>query len=302
MNEAPRSDTSTIVPNIRITDEISSTAIESLESYFQLGGVSILQAAFAHTYFVHPDKVREKTPYFPDRARLSRKYYPGLEKGSEAMWHGNGQRVRLDDNSHAQNAWQRYTGHELARGLWIWGKAYLGTSLGPLISSRPAGICAICPFGLACLRKASIPFPALVQAVKQASWDLYFRNNPVCPLPASITDPGLDLHATLDGRPLLILERNDGSKYSTGQYKVNCRTDSKQSAFEQVKAIRMQTHQSWINICKASRSLQGKTYGAFGTRNVENGAKSCVRRIHRETGLSFHQIEILLADYGFGYE
>lgn len=301
MNEAPRSDTSTIVPNIRITDEISSTAIESLESYFQLGGVSILQAAFAHTYFVHPDKVREKTPYFPDRARLSRKYYPGLEKGSEAMWHGNGQRVRLDDNSHAQNAWQRYTGHELARGSGYGVRHIWGHPWDPDFFTAGWNLCYM-PFWAGMLTESQHPFPALVQAVKQASWDLYFRNNPVCPLPASITDPGLDLHATLDGRPLLILERNDGSKYSTGQYKVNCRTDSKQSAFEQVKAIRMQTHQSWINICKASRSLQGKTYGAFGTRNVENGAKSCVRRIHRETGLSFHQIEILLADYGFGYE
>ena len=32
-------------------------AIQSLEDYFREGGISIIQAAFKHTYFVHPDAV-----------------------------------------------------------------------------------------------------------------------------------------------------------------------------------------------------------------------------------------------------
>ena len=78
--------------------------IQSLERYFQDGGVSIIQAAFAHSYFVHPDQVRERTPYYPDHARRSREHYPGLDKGKIATWPGDGRQVRLDDNQRAQMA------------------------------------------------------------------------------------------------------------------------------------------------------------------------------------------------------
>ena len=60
-----------------------------------------------------------------------------------------------------------------------------------------------------------------------------------------------------------------------------------------MRAIRRQTHQSWSNIRKAARSLQGFGHEPFGTPNVENTAKSCVRKIHREVGLSFAEIEVL---------
>ena len=60
--------------------------IESLESYFREGGASVLQAAFAHTYFVHPDEVLRKTPFSPEHARRSREHYPGLDKGARATW------------------------------------------------------------------------------------------------------------------------------------------------------------------------------------------------------------------------
>ena len=63
-----------------------------------------------------------------------------------------------------------------------------------------------------------------------------------------------------------------------------------------MRAIRSQTHQSWSNIHKAARSLQGLDHESFGTPNVENSAKSCVRKIHREAGLSFAEIESLLND------
>ena len=100
--------------------------IQSLEDYFREGGVSIVQAAFAHSYFVHPEKVRANTPYYPERARQSREHYPGLEKGQRAVWHEDGREVQLDDNQRAQMAWVRYTGHSLERASGysvrhIWG-------------------------------------------------------------------------------------------------------------------------------------------------------------------------------------
>ena len=35
-----------------------------LEEYFRKAGTSIIRAAFSHSYFIHPDDVKEKTPYF----------------------------------------------------------------------------------------------------------------------------------------------------------------------------------------------------------------------------------------------
>ena len=89
-------------------------AIQSLEDYFREGGLSIIQAAFKHTYFVHPDAVLKRTPYFPERARRSREHYPGLDKGKRTTWKaGDGRDIFLDDNLRAQMAWERYTGHRL---------------------------------------------------------------------------------------------------------------------------------------------------------------------------------------------
>ena len=103
-----------------------SHPVSTLEDYFRRGGVTVIQAAFAHSYFIHPDSVREKTPYFPERARFSRQNYPGAIKGQKAVWAGDGREVVIDDNQHAQLAWGRYTGHGLARGTGysirhIWG-------------------------------------------------------------------------------------------------------------------------------------------------------------------------------------
>ena len=70
-----------------------SHPVRMLEEYFRKGGVSILQAAFAHSYFIHPDQVRNNTPYFPERARFSRKHYPGVGKGQRRSGRG---RARCD--------------------------------------------------------------------------------------------------------------------------------------------------------------------------------------------------------------
>lgn len=66
-----------------------------------------------------------------------------------------------------------------------------------------------------------------------------------------------------------------------------------------VKEIRTKSHQSWSNICKAVKALQDKEHEPFGTRNVENSAKSCVRKIVRETGLAVEELEALLDYHGF---
>ena len=76
-------------PNLRIHSEGLAPTIESLEGYFKDGGASLVQAAFHHTYFVHSDVVLNNTPLFPNRARCSREYYPGIDKGQSARGGSN---------------------------------------------------------------------------------------------------------------------------------------------------------------------------------------------------------------------
>lgn len=92
------------MPNTQIVSEFGVSAIQSLEGYFLAGGTSLIRAAFAHTFFVDPDRVREQTPYYPDRARVSREHYLGLDKGKSASWDGDCRPVVLDDNQYAQSA------------------------------------------------------------------------------------------------------------------------------------------------------------------------------------------------------
>ena len=289
MTEAP--------PNLRIVSEISVSAIQSLENYFSQGGVSILQAAFAHTYFVHPDKVREKTPYYRDRARTSREHYRESTTGDWAIWSGDGRQVRLGYNQRAQMAWQKYTGHKIARRSGYGVRHVWGHPWDPEAFTAGWNLCYM-PFWAGMLTEKQHPHPELEEAIRQASWDLYFRDNPVCRRPCFVENPGMDLDSVLDGNPLLILEAP--SRPTRSRPNRPYTADTGDNVFEHVKAIRSATNRSWVSIRKASRLLQGKPSRPFLSRNVENTSKSVVRRICRETGLSFEEIETLLDENGWG--
>ena len=182
--------------------------IQSLEDYFREGGVSIIQAAFAHSYFVHPDEVRAKTPYYPDRARRSLEHYPGRGKGQSAVWDSGGQKrvVIMDDNSRAQMAWEKYTGSKLASGTGYGVHHIWGNPWNPDAFTAGWNLCYM-PFWAEMLTEEQHPHPALQNAIRQASWELYFRDNPVCQTPDFVVNPGMDLENILRGQPLLILTR-----------------------------------------------------------------------------------------------
>ena len=78
---------------VRVYDGELVAPVKSLERYFLEGGATVIQAAFDHSYFAHPDRVRLETPLYPDRARFSREHYPKRGKGDRAMWRGR--EVRL---------------------------------------------------------------------------------------------------------------------------------------------------------------------------------------------------------------
>ena len=196
-----------MLPRIRIHTGDMVSPIQSLTDYFSEGGVSIIQAAFTHTYFVHADAVRRKTPYFPDRVRRSREHYPGLDKGERATWNaGDGRQVILDDNSHAQMAYERYTGHRLARGTGYGVRHIWGNTHNPNAFTAGWNLCYM-PFWAGMLTEDQHPHRELQQAIRQASWDLFFFGNRVCERPDFVEDPGMDLNAVLEGRPLLVLSR-----------------------------------------------------------------------------------------------
>ena len=190
------------------TDEIIP-AIQSLEDYFWKGGASIVQAAFRHTYFIHPDAVKRETPLFPNRARYSREHYPNLGKGHSTVWKAGDGRERsiiLDDNSRAQMAWERYTGRRLARRSGYGVRHIWGNTHNPDAFTAGWNICYM-PFWAGMLTEDQHPHPELQAAIRRASWDLYFSDNPVCKTPDFVSEIDMDLNDVLEGNPLLILSR-----------------------------------------------------------------------------------------------
>ena len=271
--------------------------ISVLEKYLHEGKTSIIKAAFAHSYFVHPDTVRAKTPHFPERARYSRKHYPEKGKRDKAIWKDD-REVLLDDNQYAQIAWERYTGHKLMRGSGYGVRHIWGNPWDPDFYTAGWNLCYM-PFWAGMLTERQHPHPELERAIQQASWDLYFRNNPECQPPNGVKDPEMDLSSLLAGQPILILGKADSGITKQTNIADPNPSSTAENVVERVKAIRGQKHQSWLNIRKATRAIQDLEHEPFGTVNVENGAKSCVRKILKETNINMAQLETLLDEQGW---
>ena len=272
--------------------------IQSLEHYFRVGEVSIIEATFAHSYFVHPDRVRAKTPYFPDRARASRKHYPGAERGDEVTWPGNRRKVTLDTNLYAQNAWQGYTGHRIQRRAGYTLRHIWGNPWDPDFFTAGWNFCYM-PFWAGMLTEAQHPHEDLAKAIRQASWDLYFpEDDPVCRPPAGVEDPGINLDSLLRGQPLLILAKEALAPTRRTEVAVPNMPGTEAVQLARVKEIRSESHQSWSNIRKAARALQSLAHEPFGTPAVKSSAESCVRKIQLETRLDLPQIEAIAHKQG----
>ena len=186
----------------RVHDGELVSPIKSLERYFCSGGTTVLRAAFEHSFFVHPDNVRGNTPLYPDRARLSREHYPDCNRGDRSVWQGR--EVTLGDNTKAQQAWASYTGRRLERGSGYAVRHVWGHPWNPDAFTAGWNLCYM-PFWAGMLTEEQHPHPELKETVRQAAWNLYFGDDPVCDPPEFVTDPGVDLDAVLDGQPILLL-------------------------------------------------------------------------------------------------
>ena len=267
--------------------------IESLEYYFRAGGVTLIQAAFSHSFFVDPDSVREKTPMYPDRARYSRTYYPGLSKGKSATWAGDGRSVVLDDNQYAQNAWQRYSGCPIQRGSGyslrhIWGQPW-----DPDAFTAGWNFCYM-PFWAGMLTEDQHPLPELQTAIKQASWDLYFEDDPVCDPLDFVENPGEDLRQILAGQPILIMGSGMPVQVVSSNQNAQTLDLTGLNQLEKIYAIRDHANRSWVSIYKGVLALQGKEHEPFSSISVEANSKSIARKILKETKLTTLELQSFL--------
>lgn len=202
----------------------------------------------------------------------------------------------MDDNQYTQIAWERYTGTRIARGSGYGLRHIWGHTWDPNAFTAGWNF-SYMPFWAGMLTERQHSHSGLESAIRQAAWDLYFRDNPVCNPPEFVEDPGIDLESILEGQPLRIMRRESVRRVTRSATPQKQRPEIEGTTFDKVKAIRRQANQSWVNIRKASRLLQGKEYEPFGTHNVENSSKSIVRKINRETGLLFGEIEDLLDEH-----
>ena len=270
--------------------------VDALEGYLAAGGTTILRAAFEHSFFVDPARVRAKTPWFPDRARTSHEHYPGKTRGQRAVWPGDGRVVTLSDNTKAQQAWKRYTGR-LERGSGYSVRHIWGHPWDPDAFTAGWNLCYM-PFWAADLTEEQLDYPLLQQVVRQAAWDLFFDNDPVCSPPGFVKDPGMDLDSLLGAQPLLILEPKPDQPATPNRPAMPLPAGSTdRERMERIKEIKKQTHRSWLNICAAVKALQDKPHEPFGTPKVAARSKSVVRSIQRETGLDPASLERLLTEH-----
>ncbi|MEK7705984.1 MAG: hypothetical protein AAB426_13560 [Myxococcota bacterium] len=264
--------------------------ISVLEKHLRRGGISLVHAAFENTFFVDPAAVREKTPYFPDRAGMSREHYAGKGRGDFAKWHGR--KVRLGDNARAQMAWEKYTQRSIARRSGYGVRHIWGNPWDPEAFTGGWNL-AYMPYWAGMLTEAQHRHEELERAIRQAAWELFFSRDAVCTAPPYVINPGLDLKKVLGGRPILLLVRQDGP--GGDRSKPPSRAAGSNAA-EIIKSIRTATNQSWSNLRKATLALQGRPHAPFGSANVAANSKSVVRRIVRETGIGLDELPRFLAD------
>lgn len=250
-------------------------AMESLESYFREGGVSIIQAAFQHTYFVHPDAVLNNTPLFPNRARRSKEHYHGIDKGQTAVWKaGDGREIILDDNSRAQIAWEKYTGSRLARRSGYGVRHIWGNTHNPEAFTAGWNLCYM-PFWAGMLTEDQHPQPELQQAIRQASWDLFFSDIPVCKPPEFVSHPGIDLADILGGNPLLIMSRyperaalrtTDRNVAQGDKLPITLEPQNP----EDFKAVLLRTKEAWIEVSYQDGRKEVKHWNAARMQSTSN--------------------------------
>lgn len=285
------------MPIIHHADSVPDP-IELLAKALAADGTSIVSAAFRYSFFVDPARVRERCPYYPDRARMSREHYPGGERGHLREWQGRS--VTLGDNAKAQEAWARYTGQKIARRSGYGVRHIWGHPWNPDAFTAGWNLCYM-PFWLGMLTEDQHPYRPLVDAIQQAAFDLFFGDQTVCDPPDFVKSPGINLRELYGDLTINILTARTGPQTPSAGGAPRAALDhiggegfNGTDAERVIKKIRTARNASWSNLLKATAALQNLPHEPFGTSNVANTSKSIVRLMCRETGLSIRQVENLI--------
>jgi hypothetical protein len=257
--------------------------VDVLLELLRVAGLMPEEAVLSYSFFIDPEAVRQKSPYFPDCARKSRAHYPNVDRGGRAVW--KEREVRIGDNARAQMAWAKYTGRAVHRGSGYGVRHIWGHPWDPDVFTAGWNLCYM-PFWLGMLTEDQHPLPAVVTLLQQVSWDLYFSHEPVCAPPSFVINPGVDLSELTSRFPVQFLKpKSGGLRPRRTPPPTGNRVD------DTIRAIRAKRSASWSNLIKAAKALLEKEHEPFGTTNVEATSKSVVRLIARETGLSLEDIE-----------
>lgn len=259
--------------------------ISVLEELLARAGLSLTEATLRYSFFIAPEAVRARCPYFPDRARMSRQHYPGGARGDRALW--SGREVILGNNARAQMAWAKYTGRPIERGSGYGVRHIWGNPWDPDAFTAGWNLCYM-PYWLGMLTEDQHPHPDVARVIQQVSFDLYFRERPVCAPPGYVRDPGMDLAALIASNPVRLLRPTAAAKQRQPLPAASGIDPS--TAMQKVIEIRKQRNQSWSNLRKAAFSLLAQPHEPFGTRNVEATAKSVVRTMMRESRLTIVEL------------
>ena len=284
-----------LIEVVRHKGPLTDTA-KVLAHLLEVGRSSILAAAFQNSFFLDPEVVRKRTPYDAGYARISRKHYPGKNPREKATW--NGCEVMLDRNNQAQYAWAKYSGRAISRRSGYGVRHIWGNPWDPGAYTAGWNLCYM-PSWLGLFTEAQHPHELLEKAIRQASWDLFFRHDPGCTPPDFVKDPGLALSDHLSGTPLLVLcpVRRVAATAPTSAPKPGPAA-SGESAEEIVRRLRTQRTQSWSNLKKGVAALLHIPHEPFGTVNVANSSKSVVRTMAKATGFSYAELGTILDRIG----
>ena len=261
----------------KIYNEELLSPISLLEEKFG-GADNLIRSAFKYSYFACPAAVRKEPVCFPNFARQSLKYYPNEKRGNYAFWR-DGRKVKLEFNNKAQAAWKRYTGYPLNRQSGYGLRHLWGHPWDPDAYTAGWNFCYM-PFWAGMLTEKQHPHKKLECAFRQASWNLYFAENPVCDKPDFVENPEMDLDSILADQPVLILEKSNRMNQKTARAAKEQKYFS--SLAEAVKFVRGQNC-SWSNLYKAVRALQGEPHKEFSTKNVAANSKTKIRNALKAT-------------------
>jgi len=261
--------------------------IPLLENFIRASGTTLIRAAFANSFFVDPEKVRQRTPYFPGFVRSSKQHYPGQSRGAQAKWKGAS--VKIGDNARAQLAWAKYSGRKIERGSGYGVRHIWGFPWDPNAFTAGWNLCYM-PFWVGILTEDQHPHPELQKTIQQASYDLFFKSNPVCAAPPYIRDHGINLTALLGDQTIQILGPSPRRAESIRA------TSAAGTTEEIIREIRSQYNASWLNLVKAVRELKGQDHDPFSTPNVKASSRTVVRRMCREADITLEVLGLILSD------